>query len=205
VRGAVELTLSAPLQDKVYTGSSSLPSTWDLGLSLFFHHVILYSTSGPRPKPPPPSRAGSRAAPPAISPVADPTTIASHLINTLLSVIRIEREGEVVSRHSIADVVAILSTLTDEGPIPLPVTASQGTGSGTPVLGVGSGAGSGRGSAVMGEQGLIGQSPYRTSFEKAFLKQSEEFYQRESKQLLVENDCPTFLNKVSTRSRRSVS
>ncbi|ORY88874.1 Cullin-domain-containing protein [Leucosporidium creatinivorum] len=185
--------------DKVYTGSSSLPSTWDLGLSLFFHHVILFSTSGPRPKPPPPSRAGSRAQPPTISPVADPTTIASHLINTLLSVIRIEREGEVVSRHSIADVVAILSTLTDEGPIPLPVTASQGTGSGTPVLGVGSGGGSGRGAAVMGEQGLIGQSPYRTAFEKAFLKQSEEFYQRESKQLLVENDCPTFLKKINRR------
>lgn len=81
--------------------------------------------------------------------------------------------------------------------MPLPVTASQGTGSGSPVLGVGSGSGSGRGPAVLGEQGLVGHSPYRTAFEKAFLKQTEDFYAAESRRLLVENDCPTFLKKVS--------
>lgn len=95
--------------------------------------------------------------------------------------------------------MGILTTLTDEGPIPLPVTASQGTGSGTPVLGVGSGRSQGRGAAVMGEQGMVGQSPYRTAFEKAFLKQSEDFYAKESKQLLVDNDCPTFMKKVGHR------
>lgn len=170
-------------------------------MSLFFHHVILYSTDATRPKPapPPPSRgsqATARSAPAPKAPTSDPTTIAYHLVSTLLEVIKIERCGEVISRHSLRDAVNILCELTDEGPVPLPVTASQGTGSGTPVLGVGSGGGNGRGSAVMGEAGLMGQSPYRTAFEKAFLKQTEEFYAAESKRLLVENDCPTFLKKV---------
>lgn len=188
------------IQDKVYTGSSSLPSVWDLGLSLFFHHVILYSTDTNRPKPaPPPSRSSAAGRPPPTPrpPTSDPTTIAYHLVSTLLEVIRIERCGEVVSRHSLRDAVNILCELTDEGPVPLPVTASQGTGSGTPVLGVGSGGGNGRGGAVMGEASLVGQSPYRSTFEKAFLTQTEEFYAAESKRLLVENDCPTFLQKVS--------
>lgn len=102
-----------------------------------------------------------------------------------------------MSRHSLRNAVMILSELTDEGPVPLPVTASHGTGSGTPVLGVGLGAGSGRGGAVLGgDSSVLGQSPYRTTFEKMFLKQTESFYERESKRLLVENDCPTFLRKV---------
>lgn len=52
-----------------------------------------------------------------------------------------------------------------------------------------------------------GASPYRTSFEKLFLKQTEEFYKRESETLLVENDCPTFLFKVrqSQFARRRVA
>lgn len=66
---------------------------------------------------------------------------------------------------------------------------------------MGSGGGSGRGRSVMGD-GTPGEqeSPYRTSFEKVFLKQSEEFYARESAVLLLECDAPTFLQKVRPRS-----
>lgn len=48
------------------------------------------------------------------------------------------------------------------------------------------------GEGTPGEQ----DSPYRTSFEKVFLKQSEDFYARESAALLLECDAPTFLQKV---------
>ncbi|KAK4058456.1 hypothetical protein OIO90_000615 [Microbotryomycetes sp. JL221] len=189
--------------DKVYTGSSSLPATWDLGLSLFFHHVVLFSTE-PRPKPAASTSSSLKTASAARpgkqpAPTTDPTTVAYHYLNTLLDVIRIEREGEVVSRHSLRNAVTILSELTDEGPVPLPVTASQGTGSGVPVLGVGLGAGAGRGASVLGEPGVIGQSPYKTTFEKEFLRQTEDFYTKESARLVVENDCPTFLKKINRR------
>ncbi|KAM0788414.1 hypothetical protein ACM66B_001551 [Microbotryomycetes sp. NB124-2] len=188
--------------DKVYTGSSSLPATWDLGLSLFFHHVVLFSTD-PKSKATPSTTSNSKAAaasrPSGKSPAADPSSVAFHLLKTLLDVIRIERDGEVISRHSLRNAVMILSELTDEGPVPLPVTASQGTGSGVPVLGVGMGAGAGRGSAVLGEPGVMGQSPYKTTFEKEFLRQTEDYYTRESARRLVENDCPTFLRKIHRR------
>lgn len=82
--------------------------------------------------------------------------------------------------------------------MPLPITKSAGTGAGTPVLGVGSGANHGRGGTVMGV-GATGaqESPYKTSFEKAFLSETREFYEAESKRLLVECDAPSFLMKVS--------
>ena len=114
--------------------------------------------------------------------------------------IRIERQGEVVSRHSIRGNVEILCELTDQGPIPLPVQSSAGVGSGTPMLGVGSGGINARAKAVMGvaQPGELA-SPYKTSFERAFLAQSEDFYAKESARLLVECDCPSFLTKVSVR------
>ncbi|KAL8286410.1 hypothetical protein RQP46_004427 [Phenoliferia psychrophenolica] len=192
--------------DKMYTGSNAIPSVWDLGLALFFHHVILFSTD-PKPKPkqlPASSSRGASAsatpAAPRVLPTADSSTVAHHLITTLLAVIRIEREGEVVSRHSIQSNVEILAELTDEGLVPLPITASVGTGSGTPVLGVGSGAGIGKNKTVMGE-GPPGEqlSPYKTSFERAFLRQSQEFYARESAALLLEVDAPSFLRKIQQR------
>jgi cullin 3 len=43
------------------------------------------------------------------------------------------------------------------------------------------------------------ESPYKTSFEQALLKQTEEFYKRESERLLVECDCPSFLQKIHRR------
>ncbi|GAA5852604.1 hypothetical protein JCM8547_002559 [Rhodosporidiobolus lusitaniae] len=180
--------------DKVWTQAATVPPVWDLGLALFFHNVILYSTN---PKPPPPASSRTPVAP-SQRPTADPTTVAHHLISTLLSVIRIEREGEVVSRSSIRTCVDILSELTDEGPVPLPVQASVGTGSGSPV--VSSSAANARNRTVMGE-GPPGakESPYKTAFEQAFLKQTEEFYKRESARLLIECDCPSFLQKINRR------
>jgi cullin 3 len=47
------------------------------------------------------------------------------------------------------------------------------------------------------------ESPYKTSFEQALLKQTEEFYTRESERLLVECDCPSFLQRVSLLSRET--
>ncbi|GAA5835767.1 hypothetical protein JCM11251_007420 [Rhodosporidiobolus azoricus] len=184
--------------DKVWTNSNTVPPVWELGLALFFHHVILYST---KPRPAAPTSSSSRTpAPitPAQRPTADPSTVAHHLIHTLLSVIRIEREGEVVSRSSIQSAVEILSTLTDEGAVPLPVQASAGTGSGSPV--VSGAAANARARTVMGE-GPPGakESPYKTAFEQAFLKQTEEFYKRESARLLDECDCPSFLQRINRR------
>ncbi|BGP30931.1 hypothetical protein JCM10296v2_002693 [Rhodotorula toruloides] len=182
--------------DKVWTNpSSGVPAVYDLGLSLFFHHVVLFSTN-PKPAPPANSRASTSA--PAPRPTTDPSTVAHHLLNTLLNVIRIEREGEVVSRSAIRSAVGILSRLTDEGPVPLPVQASQGTGAGSPVIS--SGAAAARQRTVMGE-GPPGakESPYKTAFEQAFLKQTEEFYARESARLLIECDCPSFLQRINRR------
>ncbi|GJN87607.1 hypothetical protein Rhopal_000562-T1 [Rhodotorula paludigena] len=185
--------------DKVYTNSVAIPAVFNLGLSLFFHHVILYST---QPKPPAPASSSrtSNAAPvaPSQRPTADPSTVAHHLIHTLLTVIRIEREGEVVSRSAIHSAVDILSQLTDEGAVPLPVQASQGTGSGSPV--VSASAANARQRTVMGE-GPPGaqESPYKTAFEQAFLKQTGEFYARESARLLIECDCPSFLQRINRR------
>ncbi|GEM06638.1 cullin 3 [Rhodotorula toruloides] len=182
--------------DKVWTNpSSGVPAVYDLGLSLFFHHVVLFSTN-PKPAPPANSRASTSA--PAPRPTTDQSTVAHHLLNTLLNVIRIEREGEVVSRSAIRSAVGILSRLTDEGPVPLPVQASQGTGSGSPVIN--SGAAAARQRTVMGE-GPPGakESPYKTTFEQAFLKQTEEFYARESARLLIECDCPSFLQRINRR------
>lgn len=109
--------------------------------------------------------------------------------------IRIEREGEVISRSAIDSTVKILSRLTDEGPVPLPVQASTGTGSGSPV--VSSTAANARARTVMGE-GPPGakESAYKTAFEQAFLRQTEEFYKIESARLLIECDCPSFLQRV---------
>lgn len=89
--------------------------------------------------------------------------------------------------------------LTDEGPIALPLAASTGTGSGIPQLGVGSGGGTGRGKAVMGIMSGTSkiESPYSTSFERAFLTESENFYKKESEVLLFECDAPGYLIKVS--------
>ncbi|GAA5912517.1 hypothetical protein JCM6882_004789, partial [Rhodosporidiobolus microsporus] len=184
--------------DKVWTNSNTVPPVWELGLALFFHHVILYSTK-PKPAAPSTSSSARAAVPtPAQRPTADPSTVAHHLISTLLSVIRIEREGEVVSRSSIQSAVEILSELTDEGAVPLPVQASNGTGSGSPV--VSSAAANARARTVMGE-GPPGakESPYKTAFEQAFLKQTEEFYKRESARLLDECDCPSFLQRINRR------
>lgn len=180
----------------MYTGSISLPVVWDLGLSLFLHHVVLFSTN-PKPKPVAPTRASAASTPKLPLPTTDSATVAHHLIATLLSQIRIEREGEPVSRSTLRSTLEMLCELTDEGPIPLPITASTGTGSGNPVMGVGSGGGNLRGRPVMGE-GNIGdqQSPYKTSFERAFLKQTGEFYAMESARLLIECDAPSFLQKV---------
>ncbi|KAK4704943.1 hypothetical protein P7C70_g1265, partial [Phenoliferia sp. Uapishka_3] len=47
----------------------------------------------------------------------------------------------------------------------------------------------------MGEQ----QCTYKTSFERAFLKQSREFYENESRELLIQVDAPTFLRKIQQR------
>lgn len=132
-------------------------------------------------------------------PTSDPLSVSHHLITTLLNVIRIEREGEVVSQYSIANTVAILSELTDEGPVALPIAASTGPGAGKPTMGVGSGGGSIRGGPVMGVRSKPSaklESPYTTSFEMAFLKQSKLFYEKESTSLLFECDAPTFLVKV---------
>ncbi|GAA5944285.1 hypothetical protein JCM3775_003311 [Rhodotorula graminis] len=189
--------------DKHWQSSSSaaVPSVFDLGLSLFFHHVILFSTK-PKPAVATTSSRSSAAAaavvPPSQRPTADPSTVAHHLINTLLTVIRIEREGEVVSRSAIHSAVDILSRLTDEGPVPLPIQASAGTGSGSPV--VSSSSAAARARTVMGE-GPPGaqESPYKTAFEQALLKQTEEFYSRESARLLVECDCPSFLQRINRR------
>ncbi|GAA6055941.1 hypothetical protein JCM3770_005606 [Rhodotorula araucariae] len=178
-------------------GSTTIPTVFDLGLSLFFHHVILYSTK-PKPAAPPSRTAATAAVPPSQRPTADSSTVAYHLIHTLLTVIRIEREGEVVSRSAIHSAVEILSRLTDEGAVPLPVQASQGTGSGSAV--VNSSAAAARARTVMGEGPPgAGESPYKTSFEQAFLKQTEEFYARESARLLVECDCPSFLQRINRR------
>lgn len=194
-----QLTLLPRAQDKHWQSSSSaaVPSVFDLGLSLFFHHVILFST---KPKPAVAatssrSSAAAAAIPPSQRPTADPSTVAHHLIHTLLTVIRIEREGEVVSRSAIHSAVDILSRLTDEGAVPLPIQASAGTGSGSPV--VSSSSAAARARTVMGE-GPPGaqESPYKTAFEQALLKQTEEFYSRESARLLVECDCPSFLQRV---------
>ncbi|KDE04922.1 hypothetical protein MVLG_04678 [Microbotryum lychnidis-dioicae p1A1 Lamole] len=191
--------------DKVYTGSSNLPSIWDLGLSLFFHHVILYSTKekgkGVAAPTASTSRASAARAPPRPRATNDPSTVAFQLMHTLLNVIRIERQGEVVSRHSIHGAIEILCELTDEGAVPLPVVASNGTGSGTPVLSGGSSsANGGRGGPVLGDKDLPnGLSPYRTAWEQAFLGQSADFYREESARSLIENDCPTFLRNISRR------
>ncbi|GAA5975531.1 hypothetical protein JCM10908_005192 [Rhodotorula pacifica] len=188
--------------DKVWTNpSNGVPAVFDLGLSLFFHHVILFSTT---PKPAaPPGGSNSRSAAsapiaPSQRPTADPSSVAHHLIATLLNVIRIEREGEVVSRSAIDSTVKILSRLTDEGPVPLPVQASAGTGSGSPV--VSSSAANARARTVMGE-GPPGakESAYKTAFEQAFLRQTEEFYKLESARLLLECDCPSFLKRINRR------
>ncbi|SGY16546.1 BQ5605_C012g06903 [Microbotryum silenes-dioicae] len=195
----------ATSQDKVYTGSSNLPSIWDLGLSLFFHHVILYSTKekgkGVAAPTASTSRASAARAPPRPRATNDPSTVAFQLMHTLLNVIRIERQGEVVSRHSIHGAIEILCELTDEGAVPLPVVASNGTGSGTPVLSGGSSsANGGRGGPVLGDKDLPnGLSPYRTAWEQAFLGQSADFYREESARSLIENDCPTFLRNISRR------
>ncbi|GAA6027978.1 hypothetical protein JCM8097_001811 [Rhodosporidiobolus ruineniae] len=180
--------------DKVWTNNAAVPPVWELGLALFFHHVILYSTKG---KPAQPSSSRTPLTP-AQRPTADPSTVAHHLISTLLSVIRIEREGEVVSRSSIQSAVEILTQLTDEGPVPVPVQASTGTGSGSPVISTA--AANARNRTVMGE-GPPGakESPYKTAFEQAFLKQTREFYNRESARLLVECDCPSFMQKINRR------
>ncbi|KAM0754709.1 Cullin-domain-containing protein [Meredithblackwellia eburnea MCA 4105] len=213
--------------DKTYTGTNGVPPIWDLGLALFFHRVILFSTD-PKPKSkqassstPTPrvgstssfangiSSSSSTAAPARVLPTSNSTTVAHHLINTLLTVIRIEREGEVVSRHSIQSTVEILSQLTDEGLVALPLTASVGIGAGAPAYngssgsssgGVGSGAASLRSKPVMGE-GPAGEqlSPYKTSFEAAFLKQTREFYTRESQALLIECDAPNYLIRIQRR------
>ncbi|KAK4051822.1 hypothetical protein OIV83_002527 [Microbotryomycetes sp. JL201] len=185
--------------DNHYTASSSLPGTWDLGLSLFFHHVVLFSTDPRSKASTPTSKTTAASRSPGKSPTTDPSSVAFHLLKTMLDVIRIERDGEVVSRHSLRNAVMVLCELTDEGHVPLPVTASQGTGSGVPVLGVGLGGGAGRGAAVLGDPGVLGQSPYKTTFEKEFLRRTEEYYARESARLLVENDCPTFLKKIHRR------
>ncbi|BGP38828.1 hypothetical protein JCM10449v2_002766 [Rhodotorula kratochvilovae] len=178
--------------------STTIPSVFDLGLSLFFHHVILYSTKPKPAAPPARSSATAAAIPPSQRPTADASTVAHHLIHTLLTVIRIEREGEVVSRSAVHSAVDILSRLTDEGAVPLPVLASTGTGSGSAV--VSSSAAAARARTVMGE-GPPGaaESPYKTAFEQAFLKQTEEFYARESARLLVECDCPSFLQRINRR------
>jgi len=192
------------LQDKFWasSGSATIPTILQLGDSLFFHHVVLFSTA-PKPNPPLASSSSRNAAPPPTPlqrPTSDPSTVAHHIITTLLAQIRIERSGEVVSRSAIQSVVEILCSLTDEGPIPLPVLASAGVGAGSPVVGGGANASSVRNRTVMGE-GTPGarESPYKTSFEQALLKQTEEFYTRESERLLVECDCPSFLQKVSPR------
>ena len=191
-------------QDKFWasSGSATIPTILQLGDSLFFHHVVLFSTT-PKPNPPLASSSSSsrNAVPPpspSQRPTSDPSTVAHHIITTLLSQIRIERSGEVVSRSAIQSVVEILCSLTDEGPIPLPVLASAGVGAGSPVVGGGANAAGLRNRTVMGE-GTSGarESPYKTSFEQALLKQTEEFYTRESERLLVECDCPSFLQKVS--------
>lgn len=180
-----------------------MPKILQLGDSLFFHHVVLFSTN---PKPPAPLSASASSRNPAPTsaptprPTADPSTVAHHLISTLLSQIRIERSGEVVSRSAIQSVVEILCTLTDEGPVPLPIVASTGVGAGSPVVGGSTSALNSRTKTVMGE-GTSGakESPYKTSFEQALLKQTEDFYKRESERLLVECDCPSFLQKIHRR------
>ncbi|CEQ41447.1 SPOSA6832_03156, partial [Sporobolomyces salmonicolor] len=192
--------------DKVWTGGPAVPSVWDLGLSLFFRHVVLYSTN---PKPAAPSSSSrSPAVPltPSRRPTADSSTVAHHLISTLLSQIRIERSGEVVSRSAIQSIVEILCSLTDEGPVPLPILASTGTGSGSPMVAGGSGSSGARARTVMGE-GPPGaqESPYKTAFEQALLKQTEEFYKRESARLLVECDCPSFLHKINRRLKEEAT
>ncbi|BGP14809.1 hypothetical protein JCM10213v2_002764 [Rhodosporidiobolus nylandii] len=184
--------------DKVWTANAAVPAVWDLGLSLFLHHVLLYSTATGSAAKPAPLPARGAAPAPQPRPTSDPAIVAHHLISTLLNVIRIEREGEVVSRSSIKSVVDILSELTDEGAVPLPVQASAGTGSGAPV--VNSAQAAARARPAMGE-GPPGakESPYKTAFEQAFLKQTEEFYARESARLLIECDCPSFLQKINRR------
>ncbi|GAA6063234.1 hypothetical protein JCM10212_005841 [Sporobolomyces blumeae] len=187
--------------DKFWAGSASIPTILNLGDSLFFHHVVLYSTA---PRPPAAttasSRASSAAAVPTLRPTSDVSTVAYHLIATLLSQIRIERSGEVISRSALQSVVEILCSLTDEGPVPLPIPESTGVGAGSPVVGGGAAAAAVRSRTVMGD-GTPGakESPYKTAFEQAFLKQTEEFYKRESERLLVECDCPSFLQKINRR------
>ncbi|GAA5958697.1 hypothetical protein JCM3765_006007 [Sporobolomyces pararoseus] len=189
--------------DKFWAGGANVPKILQLGDNLFFHHVVLYSTN-PKPAPPLSTPSSSRNQPPPSTPTsrptADPSVVAHHLISTLLAQIRIERSGEVVSRSAIQSVVEILCSLTDEGPVPLPVVASTGVGAGSPVVGGSATALNSRSKTVMGE-GTPGakESPYKTSFEQALLKQTEEFYKRESERLLVECDCPSFLQKIHRR------
>lgn len=189
--------------DKYWAGAANVPKILQLGDNLFFHHVVLYSTQ-PKPAIAPASSTSSRNQPPVAAPSPRPTSdssvVAHHLISTLLSQIRIERSGEVVSRSAIQSVVEILCSLTDEGPVPLPVVASTGVGAGSPVVGGSASVLNSRSKTVMGD-GVMGakESPYKTSFEQALLKQTEEFYRRESERLLVECDCPSFLQKIHRR------
>lgn len=76
-----------PSQDRVWTPAQKppLPCIYDAGLTLFLVKIIRSS----------------------VQPIHD------HLVSTLLSQIRLEREGEVINRSAVRDVVQVLLNLSD--------------------------------------------------------------------------------------------
>ena len=194
-----------------------MPKVWELGLSLFLHHVLLFSTD-PEPvtKPGQAAASTSKLAEAAASmspteasvlrfnkrrerpPLQDPTCVGHHVVKTLLDLIRVEREGEVISRSLVSSVIEMLNELTDEAPVPLPIIDSVGLGSGAPKPSAIRKGGTALGEATTG----TAESVYRTSFEKQLLAQTQAFYEDESAAALIDLDAPGYLRKVSLNASR---
>lgn len=128
-----------------------MPTVWDLGLFLFLTHVV-------------------RSALHPIGPI---------LLSSLLTQIRLDRDGETINRSIVKSCTDMLGDLSN---------ASRDT-----IVRIGDQKG---GQPAGSSPSDAGESVYKTDFEGQFLVESAEYYRREGERLLASCDAPEYLRKA---------
>lgn len=128
-----------------------MPTVWDLGLFLFLTHVV-------------------RSALHPIGPI---------LLSSLLTQIRLDRDGETINRSIVKSCTDMLGDLSN---------ASHET-----ITRIGDREGGHPGGMTHAD---AGESVYKTDFEGQFLVESSDYYRLEGERLLASCDAPEYLRKV---------
>jgi cullin 3 len=161
-------------KDRVYVKSVKVPSVSDMGIAVF-RDTVLYASVATS------STSTSSAAGHSEH---NQQTVCSRLCRIILNQITAERQGELIDRGVIKNITAMMHLL------PLPLHPSEQHSKPNGMASVNTNTSNDKPSDSQPS------SVYESDFEPAFLQTTAEFYSNESRQFLVANSVPSYLEQV---------